>query len=319
MNKQVIPIFFASDDNYIPFLSVAISSLLEHASKDYNYDIIVLSSKLKEENIQKIKAYETEGVSIKFEDVNSKIENIIDDLSLRLRDYYSVSIYYRLFIPSLYPEYKKAIYLDADIVVIDDISKMYNEDLEGFLVGAVNDGVIMGHEVFRNYAEQMIGIEPVKYFNSGVLLMNLDEFRKDKIEEKFLHLLSKFNFDVICPDQDYLNYLCKDKVKYLDKGWDRMPLKDDAFDDNNLHLIHYNNFQKPWNYDDILYENIYWECAKKSNCYKEIMDMKGKYTKEDIKKDNDGFVNLVNQAKRISSSDFTFKKMLDKNYFDFMK
>lgn len=318
MNKEIIPIFFASDDNYIPFLSVAISSLLEHASKDYNYDIIVLSSSLKEENKKKIKEYEKDGICIKFENVKNKIENIIDDLSLRLRDYYSISIYYRLFIPSLYPEYKKAIYLDADIVVIDDISKMYNENLNGYLVASVNDDVIMSHEVFKEYSKQMIGIEPEKYFNSGVLLMNLEEFRKDRIEEKFLHLLSKFNFDVICPDQDYLNFLCKDKVKYLDKGWDRMPLEDKNFDDNNLHLIHYNNFHKPWNYDNILYEDIYWECAKKSNCYDEIAGMKGKYTAEDKKRDDDGFINLVNQAKKISASDFTFKKMIGKDYFSFM-
>lgn len=318
MNKETIPIFFASDDNYIPFLSVAISSLLEHSSKDYNYDIIVLSSKLNEENMKKIKEYEKDGVNIKFEDVKSKIENIMDDLSLRLRDYYSVSIYYRLFIPSLFPNYKKAIYLDADIVVIDDISKMYNEDLNGYLVASVNDDVIMSHEAFKEYSRKMIGIEPEKYFNSGVLLMNLEEFRRDDIEGKFLHLLRKFNFDVICPDQDYLNFLCKDKVKYLNKGWDRMPIEDKNFDDKNLHLIHYNNFHKPWNYDNILYENIYWECAKKSNCYEEITRMKGNYTAEDIKRDDEGFINLVNQSKKISSSDFTFDKMIGKDYFKFI-
>lgn len=315
MNKETIPIFFASDDNYIPFLSVAISSLLEHANKNYNYDIIVLSSNINEENMKKIKAYEKEGVKVIFEDVKSKIENIMDDLSLRLRDYYSLSIYYRLFIPSLFPNYKKAIYLDADIVVIDDIAKMYNEDLNGYLVASVNDDVIMSHEAFKEYSREMIGIEPEKYFNSGVLLMNLIEFRKDNIEEKFLHLLNKYNFDVICPDQDYLNFLCKDKVKYLDKGWDRMPIEDKDFDDKNLHIIHYNNFHKPWNYDNILYENIYWECAQKSNCYDEIIRMKGNYTKEDIKRDDEGFINLVNQSKRISSSGFTFKKMIGKDYF----
>lgn len=318
MNRETIPIFFASDDNYIPFLSVAISSLLEHANKNYNYDIIVLTSGLKKENMEKVKVYEREGVSIKFEDVRPKVKDIVEDLSLRLRDYYSVSIYYRLFIPSLYPEYKKAIYLDADIVLVDDISKMYNEDLNGYLVASVTDDVVNGHEAFREYSEEMIGISPEKYFNSGVLLMNLEEFRSEKIEEKFLHLLSKYNFDVICPDQDYLNFLCKGKVKYLDKGWDRMPLPDDMFDDNNLHLIHYNNFHKPWNYDDVLYSDIYWNCAKKSNSYDEIISLKGKYSEDDIRKDDEGFVNLVNQSRRISASNFTFKDKISDDYFKFM-
>ena len=48
--KKTIPIFFSSDDNYVPFLSVAINSMLENASKDYNYDIIVLNSGLTNEN-----------------------------------------------------------------------------------------------------------------------------------------------------------------------------------------------------------------------------------------------------------------------------
>lgn len=318
MNKNTIPIFFASDDNYIPFLSVAISSLLENASKEYDYDIIILTSGLKDENMQKIKAYEKDGVNIRFEDVRPKVKNIVEDLALRLRDYYSVSIYYRLFIPSLYPEYKKAIYLDADIVLVDDIAKMYNEDLNGYLVASVTDDVVNSHEAFKKYSEEMIGIRPEKYFNSGVLLMNLEEFRKEKIEEKFLHLLGKYNFDVICPDQDYLNFLCKGKVKYLDKGWDRMPLPDEMFDDNNLHLIHYNNFHKPWNYDDVLYSDIYWNCAKKSNSYEEIMSLKGKYTQEDMRKDDEGFVNLVNQSRRISASDFTFKDKISDDYFKFM-
>ncbi len=318
MKKEKIPIFFASDDNYVPFLSVAISSLIEKASKDYDYDIIILNSGLKEENMHKIKEYEQDGITIKFEDVRKKIESIMDSLSLRLRDYYSVSIYYRLFIPSLYPEYNKAIYLDADIVLVDDISKMYNEDLTGYIVGAVTDDVVMGHETFREYSKKMIGLEPSKYFNSGVLLMNLEEFRKEKIEEKFLHLLEKYNFDVICPDQDYLNFLCKGRVKYFEKGWDRMPLPDDKFDDRKLHLIHYNNFNKPWNYDDILYGEIFWSCAKKSNCFDEIYALKGKYTPYDIEKDKEGYINLLNQSKKIYSSNFTFENTISEDYFKFI-
>ena len=58
MNKQTIPIFFSSDDNYVPFLAVAINSLIENASKDYNYEIIVLNSGLTSENIERIKKYQ---------------------------------------------------------------------------------------------------------------------------------------------------------------------------------------------------------------------------------------------------------------------
>lgn len=318
MNKQTIPIFFSSDDNYVPFLAVAINSLIENASKDYNYEIIVLNSGLTSENIERIKKYQNEYVNIEFEDVRPKIENIIGALSLRLRDYYSISIFYRLFIPSLFKNYSKAIYLDADIVLVDDISKLYNEDMEGYLVGGVPDEVVNNSEVFREYSVKALDLEPGNYFNSGVLLMNLDEFRKEKIEEKFLHILEKYNFDVIAPDQDYLNFLCKGKVKYVNRGWDRMPNIDEKFDDSDLHLIHFNMFQKPWNYDNVLYEEYFWKYAKETDFYNEISQMKENYTDEERKRDNIGGENLLNQSKRISASDFTFKNHIGKDYFKFM-
>ena len=88
-----------------------------------------------------------------------------------------------------------------------------------------------------------------------------------EIEEKFLHILEKYNFDVIAPDQDYLNFLCKGKVKYVNRGWDRMPNIDEKFDDSDLHLIHFNMFQKPWNYDNVLYEEYFWKYAKETEYY----------------------------------------------------
>ena len=318
MNKQIIPIFFSSDDNYIPFLSVAINSLISNASKEYNYEIIILNSGLSSDNMEKISKYDKENIKIKFEDVRPKIKDIVKDLELRLRDYYYISIFYRLFIPSLFKEYKKVIYLDADIVLVDDISKLYNEEIDEFLVAGVPDEVVNNNVYFREYSVKSLDLEPGNYFNSGVLLMNLEKFREEKIEEKFLHILSKYNFDVIAPDQDYLNFLCKGKVKYINRGWDRMPNPDETFNDNDLHLIHFNMFQKPWNYDNVLYEEYFWKYANDTEFYNEISLMRGKYTAEDISKDKQGEINLVNQSRRISKSDFTFKNIIDKDYFNYM-
>ncbi len=314
--KQQIPIFFATDDNYIPFLAVAMRSLIDNASKDYNYKILVLNSGISSENISIIKNFANSNFEIEFVNVNEKVDDIADDLSYRLRDYYSNSIYYRLFIPSLFPDYDKALYLDADIVVIDDISKLYFEDLGDNLVGAITDDVVNNNDTFVEYATVALGIDAKDYFNSGILVMNLEEFRKENIEEKFVHLLSKYNFNVIAPDQDYLNYLCKGRVKYLHKGWDRMALIEDKhFDDKNLHLIHYNMFQKPWNYSGVPYENYFWEYAKKTCFYDTINNMKKVYTDESKRKDELAGVSLVNRAADIISAKNTFCNVLEKDYF----
>ena len=125
---KVIPIFFAVDDGYIPFLAVALSSLIENSSKEYHYSIKILYTDIKEENKKKISKYEKENVNIEFVDLNYYIEEVKD--KLYTRDYYSKTTYFRLFIPNLYPQYNKALYLDSDIVILGDIAELYNTQIE---------------------------------------------------------------------------------------------------------------------------------------------------------------------------------------------
>jgi len=74
---------------------------------------------------------------------------------------------------------------------------------------------------FAAYATNAVGVPAHEYFNSGVLVMNLKKFREDDIEKKFLHLLETYNFDSVCPDQDYLNVLCRNDKVLLPIGWNK--------------------------------------------------------------------------------------------------
>lgn len=303
--KPIIPIFFATDDNYIPFLAVAIKSLLDNASKDYFYNIHILNTGIKEENQKRLHELETSNSKIYFKDLTEKVVRIRDRLDSTLRDYYTESIFYRIFIASLYPEYHKAIYLDCDIVVIDDISKMYNINLNGNIFGVITDDVINTNPQFVTYAKEAVGVD--NYFNSGVLLMDLDEYRKAKIQERFVYLLVKYNFETAAPDQDYLNVLCQGKVMFLEKGWDRMPIGEY---DGELHLIHYNNFKKPWYYDDVMYGEYFWEYAKKTNFYNEIKKTREEFTEEKATKRLEGVGKLVEQTIRILNDPKNFARVL---------
>lgn len=318
-NKIEIPIFFSTDDNYVPFLTVALHSIIENASKEYDYRVIVLNSGIAKENKEKILNLENENFKVEFADVNEKINDITTKLTNGLRDYYSNSIYYRIFIPSLFPEFKKALYLDADIIVVDDISKLYFEELGENLLGAITDDVVNANESFKQYAISVLGIKPENYFNSGILVMNLEKFRKENVESKFVHLLSKYNFDTIAPDQDYLNYLCRGKVKYIHKGWDKMPFTGEDISGEDLHLIHYNMFQKPWYYSDVPYEKYFWEYAKKSSFYEDITKMKETYTTEQKQNDDLAGIDLVKRSERIMDSKATFDFVLEDKYFEKLK
>lgn len=307
--REIIPVFFATDDNYVPFLAVAIKSLLENASQEYFYNIHILTDGLNNESITKLRKNMSSNSRLIIDTMNACIEDIESNLNASLRDYYTISIFYRLFIAKLYPEYHKAIYLDCDLVVIGDISKLYNIDTEGNIFGVVVDDVIASNPQFREYARLGVGVDDKKYFNSGMLLMDLDKYREEDILNKFLNLLLTYNFETAAPDQDYLNVLCKDKVKYLERGWDRMSTDENY--DGELHIIHYNNFRKPWYYDDVPYGRYFWEYAPKTNYYDRIMEIKNGFTQEMADKHIKGAEGLVAQTIRIIASDKNFRKVLN--------
>ncbi len=280
---EVIPIFFTVDDVYIPFLAVALQSLIDNASDKNYYSIKILYTNISEENQAKINKYQKENVDIEFVDLNYYINKVKD--KLYTRDYYSSPTYFRLFIPDLYPQYDKVLYLDSDIVVLSDIADLYNIDMEDNLVAAAPDDVIQTIKVFQEYAELVVGVTDHKrYFNAGILLMNLDELRKFKFQDKFLYLLSKVKFSV-AQDQDYLNRLCKGRVKLIENTWDRMPIGGDTVKREDLHLIHYNLAFKPWHFEDILYKEYFWKYAQQTEFFDIIQSIKENYTEEEKFKD----------------------------------
>lgn len=280
---EVIPIFFTVDDVYIPFLAVALQSLIDNASDKNYYSIKILYTNISEENQAKINKYQKENVDIEFVDLNYYINKVKD--KLYTRDYYSATTYFRLFIPDLYPQYDKVLYLDSDIVVLSDIADLYNIDMEDNLVAAAPDDVIQTIKVFQEYAELVVGVTDHKrYFNAGILLMNLDELRKFKFQDKFLYLLSKVKFSV-AQDQDYLNRLCKGRVKLIENTWDRMPIGGDTVKREDLHLIHYNLAFKPWHFEDILYKEYFWKYAQQTEFFDIIQSIKENYTEEERFKD----------------------------------
>ena len=295
-NKQVIPIFFAVDDGYIPFLAVSIQSLADHASDENQYVIKVLYTNISEENQKNISKYERENISIEFVDLNYYIEKIKD--KLYTRDYYSKTTYFRLFIPNLYPQYNKVLYLDSDITILSDVADLYNIDMGDNLIAAAPDDVIQTIEVFQDYAEKVVGVADYRnYFNAGIIVMNLDELRKFDFQEKFLYLLSTVKFSV-AQDQDYLNRLCKGRVKLFSNTWNRMPIGGDVVDRDDLHLIHYNLAFKPWHFENILYKEYFWECAKKTEYFDQILKIQSEYTDEDKFKDRESDKKLRELAQK---------------------
>ena len=292
-SKPEVPIFFATDDNYAPFLAVTFKSILDNASKDFSYKFYVLTTELSSNYEKRIKEFESEDVKVEFIFLKDTIEKIKS--KCHLRDYYSIETYYRFFIANMFPQYDKVLYCDCDVIVLGDIAELYNHNIDKYLVGACPEEVMTEVKIFGDYVEQALDVDCEKYFNAGVMLMNLKAFREENIEEKFFDMLQKYTFRVT-QDEDYLNVLCKGKVKLFHLGWNKTAFKNDKFDDKDLRLIHYKIHWKPWHYDGVLYENHFWDYAKQTSFYEEILNKKLSYSDEEKRRDAIAYERLQQMA-----------------------
>ena len=157
----------------------------------------------------------------------------------------------------------------------------------------------------------MCGVDPDKYFSSGILLMNLEEFRREKIVEKFIYLMNTYNFDVVDPDQAYLNFLCYGKVKHLPNGWNKQSLPTEP--EGPLNIVHYALYKKPWQYDDVVNDNYFWHYANSSPLLDRIMAEKNGFTEEKkLAKDKANIDIVVHAEKIVNEVEKTFYNKLIK-------
>lgn len=308
MNRE-IPIFFTIDNGYAPFLAVALNSAIKNSNKNRHYKAIVLYEGLSDENKKKLSSLQTDNFEIELTEMKANFEALDDRMSNRLRcDYFTLTIYFRLFIPAMFPQYDKGIYIDSDVVCTTDLGKLFDIEIGDNFIGACNDLSIADIPPLVAYTENAVGVKKHEYINSGVLLMNLKKMRECDFEGHFLNLLNEYHFDSIAPDQDYLNAICNGKIYYLDESWDTMP-NDKKPELLKTNVIHYNLFSKPWCYDNVQYSEQFWNYAKDSGYLSEIKAYKEAYSDEQKKADSECLELLVRRGMEIPENEITFKKM----------
>ncbi len=308
-----IPVFFSIDDGFSPWLSVSLNSLVKNCSPRYDYEIYILHQGLRQENIDKLASLSSPNVHINFAPIEEQYETIKSDFTgNKLRaDYFTLTIFFRLFIPDMFPQYDKGIYLDGDICVPGDISRLFEIDLGDNLLGACPDYSIQDAPPLVEYVTKAVGVDRgLEYINSGVLLMDLRKLREVHMGDRFLELMGKYNFDSIAPDQDYINAMCKGKIYFLGPEWDAMP-NPARPELQNPQLIHYNLFEKPWIKDGVQYASYFWEYATDSGYLEEIKAFKAAYPQEQIEKDAAQLGVMCGRVPEILAGEFTFRKVFD--------
>ncbi len=309
-DSRSIPIFFVSDEPYVPYLSVALTSLVAHTTDSRHYLVHILSKGITKESQERLTTIAAghPNVEILFVEMGQKILDMVADDPNKLRaDYKTLTIYFRLFIAEMFPQFDRAVYVDADTCFLADIADLYDTDLKGNAMGAINDGFIAGDPTMRAYCVRMLGIDATRYVNSGVLLMDLDQLRRLHFASAFVELMNRYHVRSIAADQDYINVMLEKRLLLLDGRWDVMTGAGKKVD--GARLIHYNLFGKPWHYPHFLYGDEFWKYAKDSPFLPELEHERDTFDPADAESDDEKKARLAADAKDFSQLPVTFRSL----------
>ena len=220
-NDKIV-LMFAIDNKYVRPLAVAIKSILNYFPKNRELEIIVGNVNISQENKNKL----NEIYPIRFVNVDiSRVKNIKINIV-----YHSSAIFARLLMPEILKNIDKALYMDCDIIVQDDITRLWDMDISNHVLAAAQDYTILERDGYI-------------YFNSGILLMNFDLWRKKKVSKKAIKYVSKniTNFT----DQDAMNHILKGDYLRISKKWNTNPISGEI---DGLKIIHFLGSEKPWWY-----------------------------------------------------------------------
>jgi len=280
---KVVPVFLTITDDYAKYAAAAISSLMKHANPKRYYRIIIMYDKLCLPNRWRLRNMVTKNCAIEFHKMkyNLYMQIIVRYCATKTGsgDFFSSAVYYyRSFIARLFLQYEKAIYIDSDTILMDDIGKLFDIDLGDKVIAARVDPKVNMVPEFVRYVEKALGVPASEYVNSGVLLMDLKKLRKLHYITKMTDLIKKYDANLVAPDQDYLNVILRGKIMHLDKCWNLQP---EGEDPEGAKLLHFNLSKKPWYHEDVNCGELFWKAIKGTGFYGDLMREKEKYTADD--------------------------------------
>jgi len=256
-----VPVALATDENYLPYLKVTINSAIA-SSPGSNLDIIVLHAGIPEDAILDFTAgYASVGnASVRFVDISDELEKSgLSDYRQTAR--LPLSACYRLLLPRVLAAYGKVVYLDVDVAVCRDLGELYATDLGDCYFAAALDVVHTTRPEYLSWAAKWGFEEWDGYVNMGVLVMNLERFRREPVFDRLLPVVLEAS-KWLC-DQDALNFVCKGAIAPLDPRWnvqlgDYCLEKQIALTGEEMWIAHYTGSQKPWTTPYRRYSNLWW-------------------------------------------------------------
>ncbi len=257
--RDVINIVLASDDNYAQHVAVLAASVLSNTKAKVN--IHLLSDAVSKERLTLINnTVQSRGSTLRVYDMSSY--DCFDNLFTS--GHISKAAYFRLDIANILPEeVNKVIYMDVDLLVLQDIAELWQYDLQGRPLAAVPDYGIMASKRLMKQKQNVIGLPTDSlYFNSGVVIMDLEQWRKYDYAKQVIDLAAVGNLPH--HDQDALNKVFVENWMALPLKWNVIPPVFNLFSKILLNgdlrknaiaarkdkaILHFAGRYKPWEFD----------------------------------------------------------------------
>ena len=271
MSKQ-INVVLTSSDYYAPYTSVTIASILYNLpqNRDIYFHVITEDmsniNKIKIDNLKKIHNFDIEYLTVSCDELN---------LPKAPQERVSNIAYARLKVSSLFPDLKKCIICDSDLVFDYNIEELFDMDIGNKAVAIAKDPL---QREGKNYWWESFDIdEKYPYLNTGVILMDVEKIRKNELENKIFENYGIYRFNLHFIDQDLFYLTLSEYNKILDDSWNFLP--NIYYSDNNLKselsmkakVFHFGGGLKPWCGKKVDFSYIWWKYAAKSPFYEDIL------------------------------------------------
>ncbi|MGY5584085.1 DUF4422 domain-containing protein [Vibrio cincinnatiensis] len=298
---------FSQDDKYVPIVvnfneayshvaGACLQSIISNSSPEFNYDIFILGNKVSEKSISRyhdmVEIYT--NINITYIDVSQEI--FIQKLSVN--QYFSIETYFRLFVPKIFSQFEKVIYLDVDMIVNTDLSELmkvkFDQEciaavpcyvMKSFIENKVVSNSETGNLIASEYLDKYLGVKDNQsYIQAGLIVFNNIKLNEIDFVNKIIAELDTVYWFL---DQDIINKILNGRIKLLPFNWNVMHGNNDVnkfisllpVNEKNKYLearespyiVHYAGPEKPWNNKEVEFSDLYWKNFQKTLWFTDLV------------------------------------------------
>ena len=295
--EDAITIATSTDKNYADFAGMVLHSAIINASDKRRYDFLILTNDIEDTQVSDILAMikDKPNINIRF----IYMSEVIEQMDLNISKNYNEVTYFRLLLPQMTKKYDKIIYLDADLLVLTDLERLWEVDLGDYLLAGTWDSLATAWQTYDSgpqaYFESLGLTELGEYMQAGVFVFNNKMINREFPDNYLIE--QACNKRYLLNDQDILNILCKGKIKQIEHAWNvrnytkevwayckkNLPRYLSRSEENvitNPKIIHYCESSFPCWKTDRMFNDVYWRYAWGTPFYDRLLQKRIKKIKE---------------------------------------